>query len=578
MPVYAEMPAPAEAKPPLFAHQPDDVLLSYGVPEEWLGAVRQVDEDGLFELAEHLPQEAAEALLDLAVGATPKVAEVLAAHEDAFAHPDAQRRFRVMANVDELRQALEYPWERWTIFLHPAQGELVERRFGGPARVAGSAGTGKTVVALHRAAYLVRRDPTTRVLITTFSRRLALALELKLRRLLDQDPTALARVTVAHVDGIGYRLHELFFRARPNVASAAQVESALMAAAKELGEERSSRRFLLAEWQTVVDAWQLKSWEAYRDVSRLGRRTRIGGKQREALWAVFERACAQLHARNVMTWADILGRVTDHVAARDDKPFTHIVADEGQDLAVPQLRMLRALVPDEPDALFFAGDLGQRIFQHPFSWLALGIDVRGRSFSLKCNYRTSHQIRRRADVLLPRQIRDVDGYEDSRSGTISVFDGPEPIVRSFAGEQEEVAFVGDWLRSVVEGGARPEEIGVFARAQEQLSRARGAVKAAGQEALTLTDRPQEEGGRVLIGTMHLAKGLEFKVVVVMACEDDLLPLQSRIESASDESELDEVYDTERHLLYVAVTRARDQVLVTGLEPTSEFLEDLRRVG
>ena len=328
----------------------------------------------------------------------------------------------------------------------------------------------------------------------------------------------------------------------------------------------------------MVDAWQLKSWEAYRDVSRLGRRTRIGGKQREALWAVFERARAHLHARNVMTWADILGGVTEHVAARADKPFTHAVADEAQDLSVPQLRMLKALVPDEPDALFFAGDLGQRIFQHPFSWLSLGIDVRGRSFSLKVNYRTSHQIRRRADVLLPRQIRDVDGYEDSRAGTISVFDGPEPIVRSFAGEQEEIAFVGDWLRSVVEGGARPEEIGVFVRTEEQLARARRAVKAAGQEALTLTDKPQEEGGHVADrARCILAKGLEFKAVAVMACDDDVLPLQSRIESASDESELDEIYDTERHLLYVALTRARDQVLVTGLEPTSEFLEDLRRV-
>jgi superfamily I DNA/RNA helicase len=380
---------------------------------------------------------------------------------------------------------------------------------------------------------------------------------------------------VAHVDGIGYRLHELFFRTRPNVASPAQVESALSAAAKELGEERFSRRFLLAEWQTVVDAWQLKSWEAYRDVSRLGRRTRVGGKQREALWAVFERARAHLHGRSVVTWADILGRVTDHVAAREDKPFAHVVADEGQDLSVPQLRMLRSLVPDEPDALFFAGDLGQRIFQHPFSWLALGIDVRGRSFSLKCNYRTSHQIRRRADVLLPRQIRDVDGYEDSRAGTISVFDGPEPVVRSFAEEQEEIAFVGDWLVSLVEGGASPEEIGVFVRTEEQLPRARRAVRIAGLEALTLTDKPQEEGGRVLIGTMHLAKGLEFKAVAVMACDGDVLPLQSRIESASDESELDEINDTERHLLYVACTRARDRVAVTGVEPASEFLEDLR---
>jgi superfamily I DNA/RNA helicase/mRNA-degrading endonuclease RelE of RelBE toxin-antitoxin system len=575
VPVYAELAQAAEAKPPLFAHQADEVLLSYGVPLDWLGAVREVDEDGLFALAEHLPQEAAEALLDLAVGASPKVAEVLPAHQDAFAHPDAQRRFRVMANEDELRQALEYPWERWTTFLHPAQRELVERRFGGSARVAGSAGTGKTVVALHRATHLARRDPAARVLVTTFSRRLALALEIKLKRLLDQDPAALARVTVAHVDGIGYRLYELFFRARPNVASAAQIESVLVGVARDLGEERFSRRFLLAEWQTVVDAWQLRSWEAYRDISRLGRRTRVGGKQREALWAVFERTRAHLRDRNVMTWADILGRVTDHVAARENKPFTHVVADEAQDLSVPQLRMLAALVASDPDRLFFAGDLGQRIFQHPFSWRSLGIDVRGRSFSLKVNYRTSHQIRRRVDVLLPRQIRDVDGYEDSRAGTISVFEGPEPIIRTFEDEAGEIAFVGEWLRSVIDGGARPEEIGIFVRADEQLGRARRAVKAAGQEFLMLTDKPQQEEGRIAIGTMHLAKGLEFKAVAVMACDDDVMPLESRIEQASDESELDEVYETERHLLYVACTRARDQVLITGVGPGSEFLEDLR---
>ena len=381
-------------------------------------------------------------------------------------------------------------------------------------------------------------------------------------------------MTVAHVDGIGYRLYELFFRARPNVASAAQIENALVGAARELGEERFSRRFLLAEWQTVVDAWQLRSWEAYRDVTRLGRRTRVGGKQREALWAVFERARAHLRDRNVMTWADILGRVADHVAAREEKPFYSCGRRRGAGPFGAPAAHAGGAGAERPDALFFAGDLGQRIFQHPFSWLALGIDVRGRSLSLKVNYRTSHQIRRRVDVLLPRQIRDVDGYEDSRAGTISVFEGPEPIVRTFEDEGGEIAFIREWLRSVIEGGARPEEIGIFVRAEEQLGRARRAVKEAGQEFLMLTDKPQEDEGHVAIGTMHLAKGLEFKAVAVMACDEGVLPLESRIEQASDESELDEVYDTERHLLYVACTRARDQVLVTGVEPGSEFLEDL----
>ena len=251
MSVYADVTGAdaSTARPPLFAHQRRrrPYLLVRRTRGLARGPCGRSTRTRLFQLAEHLPQEAAEALLDLAVGAKPKRAQRCCRHmRTPSSIPTRSAASGSWPTRTSCAQALEYPWERWTIFLHPAQRQLVERHFGGPARVAGSAGTGKTVVALHRAAYLARRDPEARVLVTTFSRRLALALEIKLRRLLDQDPGALARVTVAHVDGIGYRLHELFFRTKPNVASAAQIENALTGAAKELGEERFSR-FLLAE-------------------------------------------------------------------------------------------------------------------------------------------------------------------------------------------------------------------------------------------------------------------------------------------------------------------------------------------
>ena len=159
----------APPKPPLFEGVSDDDLLVYGVPEEWLGDVRQVrDEDGLFELGDHLPQEAAEALLELATGGTPEPQPVTG-ETDPFEHPDAKRRFRVMSNVEELEQALKFPWEKWSVFLHPVQKATVERNFNGPARVSGSAGTGKTIVALHRAVHLARVHRDARVLLTTFS-------------------------------------------------------------------------------------------------------------------------------------------------------------------------------------------------------------------------------------------------------------------------------------------------------------------------------------------------------------------------------------------------------------------------
>ncbi len=161
VPVYVQTEmvlAPQPTAPPklIFAMTPDDELLGYGVPPEWLNDVKKVTEDTLLVLTDHLPAEASEALLELATGGKPRVSKPVAPAASPFDHPDAQRRFRVMTNVEELERALDFPWEKWTVFLHPEQRELVEREYAGPARVAGSAGTGKTIVALHRAAHLAR--------------------------------------------------------------------------------------------------------------------------------------------------------------------------------------------------------------------------------------------------------------------------------------------------------------------------------------------------------------------------------------------------------------------------------------
>jgi superfamily I DNA/RNA helicase len=238
------------------------------------------------------------------------------------------------------------------------------------------------------------------------------------------------------------------------------------------------------------------------------------------------------------------------------------------------MRFLAALGRARPDSLFFAGDLGQRIFQVPFSWKALGIDVRGRSNTLRINYRTSHQIRAQADRLLPQSLADVDGNVESRKGTISVFDGPPPRVELFTDANAEAVAVGRWIRERLNEGVLAHEIGVFVRGEGQVTRALAAVGEAGAKPVVLGDDVETQPGRVSVSTMHRAKGLEFRAVVVMACDEEVLPLQERIETVTDESDLEEVYNTERHLLYVACTRARDQLLVTGIEPASEFLGDL----
>ncbi|MCH8040858.1 MAG: DEAD/DEAH box helicase [Nitrospinae bacterium] len=574
IPKYVEVEQPAPPKPLLFANLHDEELLSYGVPVEWLADVRKADEDTVLVLADHLPSEAAEALLELATGGRPKKAQAAPMGTDPFAHPDAQRRFRVMNNVEELERALEYPWEKWTIFLHPAQRQLVEQHYSGPARVSGSAGTGKTIVALHRAVFLAQTNPESRVLVTTFSATLANALRTKLRRLISSQPRLGERLEVHAINAIGQRLFELHF-GPPQLAPCSVIQQLLTEAAQKVEGQKFSPHFLITEWEEVVDAWQLDTWEAYRDVRRLGRKTRLREQQRAGLWSIFDRVRSQLKAKGLVTYPGLFSQLAAQLANRKHPPFDFAVVDESQDMSVAQLKFLAALGGDRPNSLFFAGDLGQRIFQLPFSWKSLGVDIRGRSRTLRINYRTSHQIRMQADRLLGPEVSDVDGITEDRRGTVSVFNGATPTIRVLDSLEDETKIVSEWLLERKGENLLPHEIGVFVRSDAELGRARVPVEKAGLPFKVLDENVETTSGFVSISTMHLAKGLEFRAVVVMACDDEIIPLQKRIEAVADDADLEEVYNTERHLLYVACTRARDHLLVTSVDPASEFLDDLR---
>jgi superfamily I DNA/RNA helicase len=584
---YVEEAQPSRTKTlPLLANAPDSELLSYGVPQEWLEPVRSATEDDVLDLVGNLPEEAREAVLSLATGVRPEKATVAQAAKalppeiaevKAFTHPDAQRRFRTVSNREELERALDAPWEKWAVFLHPAQRALVERDFNGPARVTGSAGTGKTVVALHRAVHLAEAYPTSRVLLTTFSDVLASALQNKLRLLIGSRPRLGEQIEVLPIAAMARRLYEsnLAYQFGPaKLADSADVRELLRTTAATKGQTAFTQRFLIAEWEQVVDAWQLKTWELYRDVPRLGRRTRLREPQREALWQIFARVIDQLAARSEMTESEMFSRLAKHYAEGAAPPFDYAVVDEAQDISQAELRCLGALGSGRPNALFFAGDSGQRIFQQPFSWKSLGVDVRGRSTNLKVNYRTSHQIREHADRLLDREVTDADGNVEDRRGTVSVFNGPSPEVVEAENEAAEQGVVANWLTARGNEGIRPEEMVIFVRSAAQLNRAEAAAKAAGLKFRRLDRRMELVPGSLPISTMHLAKGLEFRAVAVMACDEDVLPGQGRIEAASDPAEIEEIYNSERQLLYVACTRARDRLLITSAGTASEFLRDL----
>jgi superfamily I DNA/RNA helicase len=265
----------------------------------------------------------------------------------------------------------------------------------------------------------------------------------------------------------------------------------------------------------------------------------MGAKQRDRLWPVFQDTRKELVKRELTTGPQLFAQLTEFYRNRD-KPFDHVVVDEAQDLGVAELRFLVSIAGPIPNALFFAGDLAQRIFQQPFSWKSLGVDIRGRSVTLKVNYRTSHQIRTAADQILPPVVHDVDRLEESRFGTVSVFNGPEPSVELSENREREAARAAAWIKDAISAGLAPADIAIFVRTTELLERARTAARDAGFGVSELSGRARDREDTSSIGTMHLAKGLEFKGVIVMGFDDDVLPLQSRVDEVADEVELDEV--------------------------------------
>ncbi|SDY25872.1 UvrD-helicase domain-containing protein [Citreimonas salinaria] len=545
----------AVKKPRLFAEEDDETLLSWGIPEDWLATVRQATEDTVLDIAGHLPDEAQEAILSAAVGEAPtvRIADPIGL---GFAHPDALRRFRVVGDEQELRAALDAPWDEWAVFLHPAQQEFVDRDFNGPARVIGSAGTGKTVVALHRAVRLASESPDHRVLLTTFSEDLAEGLRSKLERLTLCRSEVAARVTVGTMSTVAWQLAEPFGRQMKIVGK--DELSAIIADAAREAKSKIDTDFLEDEWRLIVDAWDVRDRDRYLELPRLGRKIRMAASRREELWAIFSSVRAELSSRGLETEAGLMHRVAQNLP---DPPFSHVIVDEAQDISVPELTLLAAIAGDRPNGLFFAGDIGQRIFRSPFPWKSAGVDIQGRSRSLKVNYRTSHQIRSHADHLLPPRLLEVEGGEDRRTGVTSVFHGPAPKTATFASAEEESQSLGGWLRDVIGGDIRPSEIAILVRSEDELPRATAAREYAGE-------------ADIFVILMHDAKGREFRAVAVMACDADILPSEKRLLKASDERDLKEIFDTERHLLYVAATRAREQLWLSAVAPASEFLEDL----
>jgi hypothetical protein len=568
--VYVEPEAP-----PIFASHSEELLLSLGVPESWLPVVREVrNDDGLLTLTERLPHEIGERLLRLADGELVTPPTPISPTEPATNSPDTRERFAVLDDEIDLVAALRQPMARWIAFLHPSQRLLVERTINGPVKDTGSAGPGKTVVALHRARKLAREGK--RVLFTTYIKTLAGNLRRTMALFASQEELDRVTFSTVHAAALAQvRVAET--RARP--ANDGEVVAEVDRAARRLAPDFDPT-FVRAEWENVIQAQGIASWTEYRSASRVGRGKPLSTRDRKALWAAFESAQTSLAARHRYDWAMLCHRATELMReGRVGRPYDAVLVDEVQDLRPPELRFVRQLADAHPEHLMLVGDAGQRLYAGAFSLRALGIDVVGRSHVLRINYRTTEQIRRRADELLGDAGDDLDGGTESRKGTRSLVRGPEPVLRSLGSQTGETTALVESIRGWLDGGLTPPEIGVFSRTNAIASRLVDAFEAAGIPAARLGDREDEDAtDAVQVGTMHGAKGLEFKAVAVAGCADGVLPSAPALRSADDPQDRERILEQERRLLYVAMTRARDELLITWFGTPSPFLEPLLARG
>lgn len=559
-----------EKDPPLFENWDDDYLLRLGMPEEYLPSLRAIsDEKNLWKLFDVLPEEVAVRLDDLQKG-LPVPCPVPA--ESASEAIGSQLCFARIDSEYELRQALESPMEKWIIFLHPTQEKIAKTSFDGPARVSGSAGTGKSVVALHRAFNLAKTGSEGRVLLTTLTTTMAEEFNHKLSLLVRQDKELRDRIVASNIHHIARsEMSRLNHDVKKQVDNDSHVRDLIEQCAARLGKKDNQIAFLVSEWEAVIDPWGIKTWEEYEKASRAGRGTPLQARQKVAVWEVFEEILRLLAEQEVVTHNQLLQEAADLLLSSNHAPYEHVVADETQDLSPTALRLLRALVKPGPNDLFMCRDAGQSIYSCQYALKDVGIDVSGRSKRLRRNYRTTREIQAFAERLLPAAVADGDGSTERREA-VSILTGPEPVIQLCSNPDEEIDYVANHLKSLIRKGAQPNEIAIFARRSALKERVDPAVSKAGLSWHYLKDGLLPSMNRVSLSTMHNARGLEYRIVVVMGCDFDLLPHAYILDNQYDDLDKENFVEKERHALYVACTRARENLLVTCSGQPSIFLK------
>ncbi len=609
-PIAPQGPEPREAAPvgapeakPLLAeygYRLEDLTEGLGLESRFAERVLTArDEDSLLTIAGSAPSEwQGLAVLDLAAGLSIEdINEKLGLEKPAvdaqsdealiegLKKPAGQLTFAWIESNEELERVInEGDFGAWRIFLHPEQRRFVDRDYKGSARVTGGAGTGKTVVILHRARALVRRQPTPRVLVTTFTRNLADMLKRDLQRLDPDVPTTGSlRAPGIYASGIDALATQVVRDAQAAISKATEAilgvatldvmertphaawDDAIAMAGQALPEPLRSRAFFEDEYAAVILPNEITTLTQYLRIRRPGRGVALDRAKRTTVWDVIAayRASGRAHGR--LDFAEVAALAAKHLQLEADagrgRLFDHVLIDEGQDLSPSHWKLLRAAVDVGANDLFISEDAHQRIYGHRITLSHYGINVVGRARRLTLNYRTTAQnLRWAMSVLDGADYSDLAGEEEDHTGYRSARSGPPVQMVECASQQAELDEAAAALRSWMEAGDPAETLAILVKDRYQQERVVNGRAERGVKAQS-ADAGGAKPGQPVVMTMHRSKGTEFGKVILFGVREGSIPAALR-DLDYDESAKADGYLRERSLLYVAATRARDLLLVT----------------
>ena len=562
-------------------------LLGIGVPESRIELVVDLNtQQDLEAIKSSLPDEAWEALALYAEGLDwehvwadygprddkPVDTDDVSA---ALERDSTKRRFHVVDSDAELQAILAAPLEKWRVYLHPSQRKLVERDWNGPVRVIGGAGTGKTVVAMHRAVWLARQlTDKERVLFLTYNTNLAADIANNLKGLAASEE--LARIEVINIDAWVTR----YLKARKYSATL-KFESQL----EELWKDVLARSeappgkvlpdsFYTEEWERIILPNRIDRRDDYLTISRAGRGVALNRRQRAAIWNVFDDMRAEMSHRGWRTYQDAMLDARDLIQEEPDKHgYRHIVVDETQDMGPEALQLIRGLVPEGVNDLFFVGDGHQRIYRRRAVMGKCGIRIVGRARKLKINYRTTEQIKRFASAMLDGlTIDDLDGGEDGSKDYLSLTRGPEPEIEPFDSESNELQWIIQRLKQIADDEETLASSCVMLRTIGLRDKYYKAFRDADLDAVLLESRADNQKvPGVRVANMHRVKGLEFRHVFLASMCDGVVPNRYALTGSEDQTELRDMELSERALVHVCASRAIESLAVTWFGKGSEYV-------